>query len=552
MKISGLRISFVLISAFLLFSGGAANDGAKGIAKELQLGISKVIVVKGDDQFLPFEYVNANGEPDGFNVELFKTLMKRLGFKYTLKLDDWSKVQSELAEKRIDMVIGMLYSPERAKEVRFGVPHSMINYCVVSRKNNEYFGLGELKGKKLIVQKNDRSNEYIIENKISSDIIQSETIVDGLELLSSGVGDAFLSFDITALYYIKQLHLSNLIIHQLDISPERYSFAVNTDNEDLLYVLNMGMQQMKIDGEYDKIYYKWFGIYAKNNMPLYIKIIMAFIVLAVLMCGLFIWLLRIGVRRAIEDLRHKNEEQSLLVDELKASKFRDEESDKLKSAFLANMSHEIRTPLNAVVGFSNLMSMEDCSKEDMEAYKDIIKVNSDMLLRLVSDILDLSKIESNTLSFSLTRVPIKSICDNAYASVCCARKEEGSVEVLNRSYFNCIVNTDPNRLNQVIINLKNNALKYTSSGSVVIETRQCDNNMVEVSISDTGKGIPDYELSNIFNRFTKLDSFAQGSGIGLAISKSIIEMLGGEIGVESELGKGSKFWFKLPIFGLME
>jgi signal transduction histidine kinase len=545
----GLVSYTLLIISLLLFSSDGINP--RSVAKELQSGVSRVIVVKGDEQFIPFEYVNDKGEPDGFNVELFKTLMKRLGFKYTLKLDDWDKVQKELSSKKIDMVIGMLYSQAGAKSVRFGVPHSMISYCVVSRDNREFFNLGELKGKKIIVQRNDRSYDYAIEHKLTSDIIQSKSIAEGLKLLSSGVGDAFLSFDITALYYIKQLRLGNLIVHRLDIPEERYSFAVNTDNEELLYILNLGMQQMKIDGEYDKIYYKWFGIYEKAVMPLYIKIIIGVVFLTVIISLLFILLLRTRVRKATADLRGKNEEQLVLLDELKVAKLKAEESDRLKSAFLANMSHEIRTPLNAVVGFSNLMCAEECTLEESVAYKEIIKVNSNMLLKLVNDILDLSKIESGTLALNMRRVDIKTICNNVYASVCCGREEDGNVEVIEKISFNCIVNTDSERISQVITNFMNNALKFTKRGKIVISAIRYDEVTVEVAVSDTGNGIPAEELTNIFQRFTKLDSFAQGSGIGLAISKSIIEMLGGEIGVESEIGKGSKFWFRLPIFSLL-
>ena len=540
--------TLLLLSLFLFKSDGI---NPRSVAKELQTSVDRVIVVKGDDQFVPFEYVNDRGEPDGFNVELFKTLMKRLGFKYTLKLDDWDKVQKELSSKKIDMVIGMLYSNYRAKSVSFGIPHSMISYCVVSRNDHEFLNLGKLKGKKIIVQKNDRSYDYVIEHHLTSDIIQSKSIAEGLNLLSSGVGDAFLSFDITALYYIKQLHLENLTLHKLDIPEERYSFAVNTDNEDLLYLLNLGMQQMKIDGEYDRIYYKWFGIYEKSVMPLYLKMIVGIIVFIVILSLLFILLLRNRVRNATAKLRRKNEEQLVLIKELKNAKVKAEESDRLKSAFLANMSHEIRTPLNAVVGFSTLICGDECLKEDFLTYKEIIKLNSKMLLKLVNDILDLSKIESGTLALNLGRVSIKEICNNVYASVCCGREADGNVEVFLEASFNCIVNTDAERISQVITNFMNNALKFTKQGRVILSTARYDELTVEVSVVDTGKGVPESEINNIFQRFVKLDAFAQGSGIGLAISKSIIEMLGGEIGVDSEVGKGSKFWFRLPIFSII-
>jgi len=217
--------------------------------------------------------------------------------------------------------------------------------------------------------------------------------------------------------------------------------------------------------------------------------------------------------------------------------------DRLKSAFLANMSHEIRTPLNAIVGFSDLL-VETEELEERQEYIKIVRENNDLLLQLISDILDLSKIEAGTFEFTNGDVDVYLLCEDIVRSM--RMKAKGEVElVLDNHLPVCHVISDRNRIHQVISNFVNNAMKFTSEGSIHVGYKLKDGEL-EFYVEDTGIGIEKEQLPHIFERFVKLNTFVHGTGLGLSICQSIVEQLGGRIGVDSEKGKGSRFWFTIP------
>ena len=217
--------------------------------------------------------------------------------------------------------------------------------------------------------------------------------------------------------------------------------------------------------------------------------------------------------------------------------------DRLKSAFLANMSHEIRTPLNAIVGFSDLL-VESDDVEERREYINIVRENNDLLLQLISDILDISKIEAGTFEFTSSDVDVNLLCEDIVRSM--QMKVQPGVQLLFEPHLpSCHVVSDRNRLHQVISNFVNNAIKFTSEGSIHVGYGLKDG-VLEVYVQDTGIGIEKEQLSRIFERFVKLNSFVHGTGLGLSICKSIIEQLSGQIGIDSEPGSGSRFWFTLP------
>ena len=217
--------------------------------------------------------------------------------------------------------------------------------------------------------------------------------------------------------------------------------------------------------------------------------------------------------------------------------------DRLKSAFLANMSHEIRTPLNAIVGFSDLL-VETEELEERQEYIKIVRENNDLLLQLISDILDLSKIEAGTFEFTNGDVDVNLLCEDIVRSMGMKAKEEVEL-VLDNHLPVCHVISDRNRIHQVISNFVNNAMKFTSEGSIHVGYKLKDGEL-EFYVEDTGIGIEKEQLPHIFERFVKLNSFVHGTGLGLSICQSIVEQLGGRIGVDSEKGKGSRFWFTIP------
>ena len=232
-----------------------------------------------------------------------------------------------------------------------------------------------------------------------------------------------------------------------------------------------------------------------------------------------------------------------IENELRIAKEKAEESDRLKSAFLANMSHEIRTPLNAIVGFSGLLTATD-DLEEKEEYTKIIDSNNDLLLQLINDILDLSKIEAGTLEFKMAEVNLNRILEDMENSF--QLKVGNNVQLsFTERLSHCSIWTDKNRLSQVISNFLTNAIKFTKEGSITFgyQLRKHD---LYFFVTDTGCGIKQENVNRIFDRFVKLNSFAQGTGLGLSISQMIIQKLGGKIGVESKEGEGSTFWFTLP------
>lgn len=245
----------------------------------------------------------------------------------------------------------------------------------------------------------------------------------------------------------------------------------------------------------------------------------------------------------ITGLRQDITDKKRMTDELIRLRDKAEEANRLKTAFLANMSHEIRTPLNAIVGFSNLIAQTE-NPEEIKEYCHIIETNNELLLQLINDILDLSKIEAEQLEFVFSDISVPDIF-NGLKQIYKLRVKEGVELVCDLPEGEYIIHSERNRLTQVVSNFLTNACKFTSEGSIKMGFTGFKNGL-RFYVTDTGKGIAQENVPYVFDRFTKFDSFVQGTGLGLSICQTIIKRLGGDIGVESELGKGSTFWFTIP------
>lgn len=264
-------------------------------------------------------------------------------------------------------------------------------------------------------------------------------------------------------------------------------------------------------------------------------------VLLVLLGGLFVSLYFYYHTKKLKD------ELEVSEGALREAKERAEESSRLKSAFLANMSHEIRTPLNAIVGFSDVLSAGGASEEEQRGYFEIIKTNSDLLLRLINDILDVSRLEADRVSLSLESCNVVQICQQVVASVAQARRST------NQFLFDCNreaveMRTDVQRLQQVVINLLSNADKFTKEGTITLKLElDTAGNAAVFSVTDTGCGIPLDKQKRVFERFEKLNEYVQGTGLGLSICKLTVEKWGGEIWIDPAYTDGARFIFTHPM-----
>lgn len=234
--------------------------------------------------------------------------------------------------------------------------------------------------------------------------------------------------------------------------------------------------------------------------------------------------------------------------ELIIAKEKAEESDRLKSAFLANMSHEIRTPLNAIIGFSSLLGSAELPQDERAQYSEVISKNSDLLLTLINDILDISRLETDKVNFTYTNEDVCGICQQVMATITSHNKKKDVEYIFKSSQPSYIMATDAKRLSQVLINLLTNANKFTERGSIILEADiREDDKLVRFSVSDTGCGIPTELQAKIFNRFEKLNEFKQGTGLGLSICQHIAVKFGGKIWVDPGYTGGARFIFEIPI-----
>ena len=250
----------------------------------------------------------------------------------------------------------------------------------------------------------------------------------------------------------------------------------------------------------------------------------------------------VGGLMKVEDISDKKRIEHLMYEVKRA-----DEANRLKSAFLANMSHEIRTPLNAIVGFSNLLAETDDPVEKQE-FIHIISTNNELLLQLINDIIDMAKIESGSLDFTYSRIDINELMEEICSQMILKNKSEAVSISFDEKLPQCLIYTDRNRLMQVMNNFLTNALKFTPEGSVSFGyTIEELGKAIRFYVKDTGIGIPQDKKDKIFDRFVKLNTFAQGTGLGLPICAMIAEKFGGSVGVESEEGKGSLFWLSIPM-----
>jgi signal transduction histidine kinase/ABC-type amino acid transport substrate-binding protein/CheY-like chemotaxis protein len=631
----------------------------------------KKLTIKGDKAFPPYEFINKNGQPDGFDIDLIKAIMDRIGQPYSIELDSWNDAFKDFTDNKVDCLSGLVLSNQRTKNFFFSNNHSTINYVIVCRKkeSRNYNVFKDLEGKDIIVARGSITEQIIRDAGYGEHFIYVPTMEDGMKMLSKGVGDVAVTSVLVASNNIKNDKLHSLTTVDIGIPPMNYCFAFNKDNGMVMKV-NLALVSMKKDGSYKKLYDKWFPQERIKHEELIANaigiVLLAMLILFFLFSrylrkkiktitraanlqnqryqtlydntmvgleyydkdgilkdlnkadceiygisdakkivdshlslfdhpnlkdkinrndfktfsGIIKYDFRKGIRPHYLDYSTKDEiiyvylrlipiidyhgnlesvictsvdltEQYSLTlklqesqERLEEAKAKAENADRLKSAFLANMSHEIRTPLNAIVGFSELMEGTDNAQERSN-YMKIINQNNELLLNLIGDILDLSKIESGLFELKPETFDFSEVFEEVFSILNQRYVKPDVVFTKNNPYKKCILTLDKNRVKQICWNYLTNAVKYTKKGTIMMAYEYVDGGL-KIDVKDTGIGIADDKKSRVFKRFEKFDDFAQGTGLGLSICKAIAESMGGKVGFESEFGKGSSFWAWLP------
>ncbi|MFO7999599.1 MAG: transporter substrate-binding domain-containing protein [Marinilabilia sp.] len=541
-----------------------------------------VLTVTGDYNYPPYEFINEEGEPDGFTVDIVKAVAEVMNLKTEINLQSWTDVRYAIENGKVDMVTGMYKTPARERKIDFTIPHFISSYSVFVREDSPIKLTEEIHDKVILVQKEDLGHDYVVENNMGKNIITYPDVEDPFIKLSEGVGDCVVHSRLQGIRVIEEYGLDNVRNLGTALVQQKYCMAVPEGRQSLLAVLNEGLSIIKTNGTYDRIYQEWFGVYVDDArswqevLNTFLWILAPLLIIA-LVAVLWSYSLKKQVRKKTLELKRElkkrreiqrkleesqkqlkaqnrrlvdqNRQIGVMNKELFYAKEVAEQNDRFKTAFLANMSHEIRTPMNAIIGFCELI---DVNSDELERqrYAEIISQSAQRLLHLLNDIIDISKIESGQMEINKKQVDIQPLMNELAIFYEIQARQKGIKVVFKPAtgHEDLKINTDEHRIAQVLKNFLSNGVKHTNDGTIELGYDVIKDKKVRFWVKDSGCGLTQGELSQVFERFYQgKENKDGGTGLGLAIAKSIVEHLDGEIGVESEPGTGSTFWFTHPL-----
>lgn len=507
-----------------------------------------ILHVRGDWTYPPFEYINEQGRPDGFNIEIIRRIAALMNLDIEISLGPWDTVRKQLERGEIDILAGMYKTAERDLLLDFTIPHFISSYGVFVRKDSNIDSLEKIHDKRILVQEKDVGHDYLATEEIGAEIITVDSWDKLLPALESGRGDCAVLSMMQGVQEIQEQHISNVRVITDPLFQQRYCIAVKSGDAELLATLNEGLNLLKSSGEYDEIFERWFGVYSDpsfSNQSLLMSpevrlFIGIFLLLAVLLLVFLAWtyLLHRQVNR-------KTAELSSVLENLKRA-------NTTKNRFLASVSHELRTPLHGIIGMVRLLRKTNLDNEQREMLE-MLGSSSIQLHRVLSDLIDVTRLETGRFSFYPSEFRLGKIGTWLEPVLRRSAEDKGLSFHFNINNENTVLYADQERLVQIVLNLAQNAIKNTSEGSVDVHI-EYSNSRLHIRVQDTGRGIPQEQREAVFTPFTQLEDHTQrlsdkesGLGLGLSIVKTITDLLHGSIEIKSNSESGTTFIVSLPL-----
>jgi signal transduction histidine kinase len=534
-----IRICFVF---FLVFNSFPFVVGQKHTEKVLKVGVYNNP---------PKIFINKSNQADGIFIDVLKVIAKNENYKIQYIYGDWYELLEKLKNGTIDIVPDVAYSEERDSLFAFHKLYLLNSWLeLFTLKERKINKITEINHLTIGVLKGSIQEKYIIESLKSDFNIDYKYLVYNdyqktIDALKNREVDVIIANRF--MYYSSKFD-ENILPTGIILKPSDLFFAFRKNiNPDIINQFDKEIATMKNNSKsvFYKSIHKWLDKEYKTAFPRFLFWLFGIIILIVFIIAIFNLTLRKKVKEKMQELKLMNQE--LLFSKIKA-----EESDQLKTAFLENISHEIRTPLNVICGFSNLLNENDLIAENIKEYTTIIQNSSDQLLHILTDIITLASIETNQETIKYSRFNLYSLMDeirNIFQKEA-NKKQVGLKFSTTMTEKKSEIIGDRSKILQIIHHLIHNAIKFTDKGEVSFGYKM-KNNHIEFYVTDTGIGITEEQQEKIFDRFTQANSLVQvnygGTGLGLPISKGLVQILGGKIWVESKIGIGSTFYFTIPV-----
>ncbi len=505
------------------------------------------VLVGGDHNYPPFEFLNEAGTPEGFNVEILDRVASIMDMDITIELTDWSEARRRLESNELDMLAGMYRTVERAELHDFTIPFFVASYGLFVPSGSTIRGVDDLEDAVVIVHRGDLAHDYVLSEGLGREIVAVAEWPSVLAALAEGEGDCAIFGMGQGMREIRRMKYRSIRMIEAPLFRRSYGMAVQRGDAELLAMLNEGLNILKSTGEFDRTYEKWFGVLETRSwwdtrQAQTIAIVFGLGMLTAAIAVTWVAVLRQQVRRKTVQLREALAESTSARRDL-------EVANEAKLRFLANVSHELRTPLHGIMAMARLLDKTPLSDYQQSLMRNMDGASS-QLFRVLTDLLDVSRAQAGQLTVKTAPFRVREIADWLEPTLRTIADDRNLTLRFSYDGPDVRVSGDRERIAQIVINLATNATKFTESGTITVKLTHVSDEL-QIVVQDSGRGMSKDELETVFEPFvqaarTQADA-AGGLGLGLSIVRSLVERLSGSISVDSTVDVGTTFRVTVPL-----